>query len=418
MGARRLAGAGIGMAATVAALAPSAAQGLTLGSASRPQGADEVVCPGIDDLVGRQAGETTTSWTVPSHGLLTSWSTNVADADPGRSASLVVIRSVGSELRIAAVDAAALPSPPADGIATFRPATPIAVEPGDRLGVSGTQGATCGWENGPLPSEQRAEVLLAAPQIAPGAVLSSWIAPDPGTQINLAAELLEATDLRVSATAGPAIAAPGGLAQLSGIVSNAGPAASAVTISDTIPAGLTIQTAVVGDGRCTVAGQQVSCTIPSLAPGASAPVVVLVTPTAPGGYANTLTAQPALELTPADNSASATLTVAAPPSGDDGRRTGGDGAGRDRILAPAPRCVVPSLARTPLAVARGLLRQLDCTSGPVTKQRSARVPKGAVIATRPGRGLYRAGRAVRLVVSSGKPVRRPARRASTRARGR
>ncbi|WP_404827841.1 PASTA domain-containing protein [Conexibacter stalactiti] len=57
-----------------------------------------------------------------------------------------------------------------------------------------------------------------------------------------------------------------------------------------------------------------------------------------------------------------------------------------------------------------MLRQLDCKIGKVTQRRSASVPKGAVISTQPGRGLYRAGSSVRIVVSSGKPPRKAARR--------
>lgn len=403
MSARRLAGAGAVAVAALAAVAP-AAQGRTLGSAAWPLDAVEFPCLVTPHLVGFQATESVASWTVPNRGVLTSWSTNVSDADPGASASIVVLRSAGAELRIAAVDTAALPAqPPAGGIATFRPAARIALEAGDRLGFAGTFGATCGWQNGSIPSDQRATVWQAAPEIAPGAALTEYFTPQPATQLNLAAEVLEATDLRVTAAAGPANVVVGALAQLSATVSNAGPVATPVTVSDTVPAGLTVQAAVAGGGSCAVAGQQVTCEIPSLAPGATVPVVVLVTPTAPGSYVNRAAAEPALESAPADNSASATLTAVA--SADGGRTV------VERVVVPAPpRCVVPTLTRTPLGVARGLLRQLDCRVGTVTRKRSAKVPKGAVISTAPGRGLYRAGSSVRVVVSSGRPARKPARR--------
>lgn len=415
MSARRLAGAGAVTAATaLAALAP-AAQGRTLGSAEWPLDAAEYICPAIPGLLGFQETETVASWTVPNRGVLSAWSTNVADADPGASASVVVLRTTAAGLRIAAVDTAALPpQPPADGIATFRPAARIVLEAGDRLGFAGTVGATCGWQGGTIPSAQRATVWQATPDVRPGAALAEHYTPQPSTQLNLAADVLEATDLRVTAAAGPANVVVGALAQLSGTVANAGPVASAVTVTDTVPAGLTVGTAVVGGGSCAVAGQQVTCEIPSLAPGASVPVVVLVTPTAPGSSVNRLAAEPALDLAPADNSATATLTAVAPPSGGDGGRRG------DRVVIPPPlpRCVVPTLTRTPLAVARGLLRQLDCKTGTVTQRRSTSVPKGAVISTRPGRGLYRAGSSVRIVVSSGKPPRKPARARGRSGRGR
>ncbi|HST38479.1 MAG TPA: PASTA domain-containing protein [Conexibacter sp.] len=391
------------MATALAAFVP-AAPGRTLGSAAWPLDATEFSCLVTPGLVGFQATERVASWTVPDGGVLTSWSTNVIDADPGTSVSIVVLRTVGADLRIVAVDRAALPlQPPAGGVAAFRPATRITLEAGDRLGFSGAFGATCGWQTGAIPTDQRATVWQAAPEVRPGASLTEYYTPQPATQVNLAAEVLEATDLRVTAAAGPANVVVGALAQLSATVSNAGPVATPVTVTDAVPAGLTVQAAVAGGGSCTVAGQLVTCEIPSLAPGASVPVVVLVTPTAPGGYVNRAAAEPALESAPGDNSASATLTAVAPPDG--GRRA------VERVVVPAPpRCVVPTLTRTPLGVARGLLRQLDCRVGTVTRKRSAKVPKGAVISTAPGRGLYRAGSSVRVVVSSGKPARKPARK--------
>ncbi len=404
MDARRLAGAGAVTAATVlAALAP-AAQGRTLGTVERPLDATEVDCLGWDRLVGWQVAETRESWTVPVRGVLASWSTNVTEGAPGQSVTLVVLRGAVPALTIAAVDRATFPSPlPAAGVATFSPATPIVLEAGDRLGIAGSSGATCGWRGGAIPAGQRAQVGDAAPGIAPGAIVTESI-EESSARLNLAAEVLEQTDLRVTASAGPAdLVVGGGLGQLSATVSNAGPAPTPVTVTDTVPAGLTVVTAVAGGGSCTIAGQKVTCTIPSLAAGTAAPVVVLVSPTAPGSYANTITADPALEAVPGDNSANATLTAVAPR--------------RDSVILPEPRpprCVVPRLTRTPLAVARDVLGQLRCRTGKITKQRSAKVPKGTVISTKPGHGRYRAGSSVRLVVSSGKPPRRAARRAKGR----
>lgn len=402
MDARRLAGAGAMTVATaLAALAP-AAQGRTLGTVERPADAAAVSCYGWAGLVGWQESETRESWTVPNRGVLASWSTNVSESAAGETVSLVVLRN----LTITAVDRGTLPTPlPAAGVASFVPAARIVLEPGERLGIAGTADATCGWQNGSIPAGQRARVGNAAPGTAPGAIVTPSIT-EPSTHLNLAAEVHEATDLRVTAAAGPAnLVVGGGLGQLSATIANAGAAPTPVTVTDTVPAGLTVVTAVAGGGDCTVAGQQVTCSIPSLAAGAAVPVVVLVAPTAPGAYANTVAAEPALETAPGDNSASATLTAVAPPSD----------RGRDPLPPPPePRCVVPRLTRAPLAVAREVLGQLGCKPGRLTKQRSAKVPKGAVISTRPGHGRYRAGSSVRILVSSGKPPRRAARRAKGR----
>lgn len=409
MRVRRLAGAGaVTMAAVLAAFAP-AVQGRTLGSVERPPGAVEVPCYDSAAYVGYQVTETRARWTVPNRSVLASWSTNVTAPDAGASVSLVVLRTAGPDLKIAALDTATLPqSVPAGEIATFRAADRIVLEPGDRLGISGTLRATCGWKGGAIPPEVGAAVWTAAPGVAPGATVTPSIGPWPPSQLNIAAEVIEATDVRVTAAAGPANAVAGGLAQLSATISNAGTAPTSVAVTDTVPAGLRVETAVSGGGSCTVAGQQVTCEIPSLAPGASVPVVVLVTPTAPGSYVNRIAAQPTPSIAPADNGASATLTVVAPPN------SGGGGGVGGRVPPPEPRCVVPALTRTPLGVARGLLRQLGCKDGTVARKRSTKVAKGAVISTKPGRGQYRAGSSVGIVVSSGKPPRKPARRGSAR----
>lgn len=411
----RRAAVALAAGAAAALLGPGAAQGRTLGTVAWPAGEpDEVACDvAAPPSVGYQESETGTSWTVPGRGLVTSWSTDVETADPGAGVSLVVLRPGVSGQTIVAVDTRTFPAPlPAGGVATFRPASAIAVEPGDRLGIAGTAGAICGWRGGAIPAGLAAVVGRAAPSVTPGALVTPWVGPLASpSHLNLAAEILEAVDVRVTAAAGPANAVAGGLAQLSATVANAGPAASSVTVTDTVPAGLSIVTAVAGGGSCAVAGQQVTCEIPSLEAGASVPVVVLVTPAAPGAYANTVAAEPPLELAPADNAASATLTVAAPPSAPEPPV---DPPPPGPPAPPTPRCVVPALTRTPLAVARGLLRQLDCKPGAVTRQRSAKIPRGAVIATRPGRGRYRAGSTVRLLVSSGKPPRRTVRRAQPR----
>jgi Domain of unknown function DUF11 len=402
MGARRLAGAGaVTVAAALAALAPPA-QGRTLGSVERPLGAAEVPCYNSAAYVGYQVTETSARWTVPNRSVLASWSTNVTAAAPGESVSLVVLRPAGTNLSITAVETATLP---AVGIATFRPAARIVLEPGDKLGISGTRDATCGWEDGAIPPEVGAAVGTADPGIAAGATVTPSIGPWPPSQLNLAAEVLEATDVRVTAAAGPGNAVAGGLAQLSATISNTGTAPTPVEVTDTVPPGLRVETAVAGGGSCTVSGQQVTCEIASLAPGANVPVVVLVTPAAPGSFVNRVAAASTPEIAPIDNAATATLTVVAPPT-DHGRD---DGRDRDDDPAPPkPRCVVPTLTRTPLGVARRLLRDLDCTPGTVTRKRSPKVPKGAVIATKPGRGQYAAGSPVRIVVSSGKPPRKPA----------
>ena len=312
-------------------------------------------------------------------------------ATSGAPIQFVVLRPDGAEFTVVAVDSRTVPAtPPAGGIVEFTLATPIALQPGDRIarGGAGTD-VPCYFNGGSVAAGQMLAVGAATPSLSAGATVTpGGPGPSPaGYQLNLAAEVTEENDVKVTTVAGPANAVAGGLAQLSSSVRNAGPGAAAVTVRDTVPAGLQIASAVAGGGSCTVAGQIVTCTIPALAAGAVAPVVVLVTPQAAGSYANTVIATVANELTPADNTATATLTVAAGGVPDAGAQ-----------------CVVPRLKRAPKGVARGLLKQLDCKVARKVKRKASRkVPKGAVIRTKPGRGEYAEGTRIKLVVSKGKP---------------
>lgn len=149
-------------------------------------------------------------------------------------------------------------------------------------------------------------------------------------------------------------------------------------------------------GSCTVAGQAVTCTISGLAPGASVPIGVIVSAPSVGTYADQASVAAGLpDPTPADNLATATLTVTAPPiiSGTP-------------LPPPAPKCTVVSLAGAPLAVAKGVITALGCKVGKVTSKRSKKVAKGLVISTTPGAGSYAANTTVDIVKSSGKPKKK------------
>ena len=386
---RRLAVAG---AMTVAALAVApGAQARTIGSAAIPGMSSPSGCFGSPTTALYQAGGESPSYTASNGGTLTSWSVNVTGATPGAPIQLVVLRPEGDHLTVVAVDSRTVPAtPPAGGIATFTLATPLALQPGDKFARGGAStDVACYFSGGSVAAEQ----ILAVGEASPGLSAGATVTPSgpgtspPGYQLNLAAEVTEENDIKVTTVAGPANAVAGGLAQLSTSVKNAGVASAAVTVKDTVPAGLAIVSAVAGGGTCTVAGQVVTCSIPSLGAGAAAPVVVLVTPQAAGSYANAVTATAANEVTPVDNSATATLTVA-PAAGP----------------VNEAACVVPRLKRTPKGVARGLLKQLDCkVAKKATRKVSRKVPKGAVIRTKPGRGEYAEGTRIKLVVSSGKP---------------
>ena len=95
---------------------------------------------------------------------------------------------------------------------------------------------------------------------------------------------------------------------------NNGPSpATGVTVTDTLPANVTVVSATPSQGTCTPAGGTVTCVLGTLASGASATVTIQVTPTpAAGGTTLTNTAtvianEP--DPNPANNTATATTAV-------------------------------------------------------------------------------------------------------------
>ncbi|WP_331714960.1 hypothetical protein, partial [Auraticoccus cholistanensis] len=93
-----------------------------------------------------------------------------------------------------------------------------------------------------------------------------------------------AADLGVTKTADPATATAGSPLTYTVVTTNAGPStARGVTITDTLPAGFTAATATLTDpglGGCELDGSEVTCTVASLADGATATVTVTGTVTA------------------------------------------------------------------------------------------------------------------------------------------
>jgi beta-lactam-binding protein with PASTA domain len=82
------------------------------------------------------------------------------------------------------------------------------------------------------------------------------------------------------------------------------------------------------------------------------------------------------------------------------------GSNERQLTAPAPvaaRCVVPKLAGKTLAAATALLKKANCKTGKVTRVKSKKVKRGAVVSSKPKAGTSAAaGTPVALVVSLGK----------------
>ncbi|WLT40264.1 DUF11 domain-containing protein (plasmid) [Synechocystis sp. B12] len=138
--------------------------------------------------------------------------------------------------------------------------------------------------------------------------------PTPGGSCEATTIVQPVVDLSIvkSDSADPVVAGAALSYQLD--VANAGPsAASTVTVSDTLPSGYTA-TAASGTGwSCSIAGQNISCTRPSLAVG-SAPAITITgtAPTTAGTILNTASvSSPETDSNPGNNTDSETTTIAA-----------------------------------------------------------------------------------------------------------
>jgi hypothetical protein len=384
---QRLAVAGV--AATVALFTLTGVAGastFTLGSTTQPAGSTPSAC--IQTGIFGQSAGPSALWTLPAGGQITQWQTDTDGETPGAAVELVALAPEAGLYRVEAVDNETVPSP-AGGVATFTPASPLMVSDGDILGIAGGSGATCYWTSGSTPLTDATDIFGTL-ALNPGVVLDSGGRGPFATDI--AATLVATEDSAVTTAVQPGSAPAGGLALLASTVTDNGPASNPLTFTDAVPAGVTIDAVLSPSGPCTTLGQVVTCTISGLAAGQSAPVDIVVSPSA-GTHTNSVTlAQPSGATDPAtgNNAAAAAFTA---------------------VSAPAPtvtKCVVASLANVPLGTAKKLLADLNCKVGKVTKSSSSKVVKGDVIKTNPGSGSFTAGKLVGIVESSGpKPKPKP-----------
>jgi uncharacterized repeat protein (TIGR01451 family) len=399
------------LAAAVAALAVPAGAGavstVTIGNVTPPgtsTGAVPCPAPPPDQIVAAntQLGFVP-DYVVPGGDgplLLTQWQLNAAGATAGAQVTLVVmnvqIASGTGTVSVVATDTEAL-NPvglPANGVETFTPANPIEVQPGDVIGLylADSTGIPCYWTGSPAADGISGLVVTTTPaagqMLTPtndqtGAVTAS------GATLNLGATLTPLTyDAGLSMSAGPSSAVVGQTAVLTGTITNNGPYAGPITLTDTVPAGLTVDYAAAASGTCTVAGSTVTCLFPSVAVGQSENAAIVVTPTAAKTFTNTGSVaddEGATDPNGANDNATTTLKVSA---------------------VAVPKCVVPKLGGASESLAKKLLPLLDCKAGKVKTATSKSVAKGDVISTSPGAGSYAAGRSIGITVSSGKPKKK------------
>jgi len=188
-------------------------------------------------------------------------------------------------------------------------------------------GWTCGAV-GQIVTCTRATLLVgAAPSIAvkvtapptggtistSASVASDVADPDPTNNDATAGTLvLTPADLGISISESPDPVAAGGALGYAIAVSNAGPgAATQLSVTDTLPAGVAFTSASGAGWSCSAVGQDVTCLAPALAVSASSTILLAVTaPTSGGTVTNTAQVS---AMTPdsnaANNAATTTTTV-------------------------------------------------------------------------------------------------------------
>ncbi len=154
---------------------------------------------------------------------------------------------------------------------------------------------------------------------ADNTVVATGTTPDPNPGNNTAGTLVPVgTDYDLSivkTTSTPAIL-NGATGTFRLAVANAGPSAAvAVTVTDTLPAGLVY---VSDDRGCAAAGAVISCTLGTMAPGDTQDILVQVRATATGAHTNagvvSALGSGTADRDPSNNDSQATITVA--PAGD------------------------------------------------------------------------------------------------------
>ncbi len=148
------------------------------------------------------------------------------------------------------------------------------------------------------------------------ASITSSVLPDPDPANDSATDvdaLTSSADLSIVKTDAPDPVTVGGTLTYTLLVTNNGPAdAVGVTVTDTLPAGVTFGMATPSQGSCAQVAGVVTCALGTVLTSATATVTITVSPTAAGSISNTATVSgTTLDPVPANNSDSEATTVGA-----------------------------------------------------------------------------------------------------------
>ena len=156
----------------------------------------------------------------------------------------------------------------------------------------------------------------ALPAVTNTASITASPLPDPNGANDSATDvdaLASSADLSIAKTDAPDPVTVGATLTYTLLVTNNGPAdAVGVTVTDTLPAGVTFGTATPTQGSCVQAAGLVTCALGTVLASATATVTITVTPTVAGSISNTATVSATtLDPIPANNSDSEATTVGA-----------------------------------------------------------------------------------------------------------
>jgi uncharacterized repeat protein (TIGR01451 family) len=291
----------------------SAAADTTIGSTTLPSGATMPVsaCSTSSSAeVFPYATDAAHSYAVPAGGgNLTSWSFNTTGATVGTPFTLLVIRPSGTSYQIIATDPEVVPSG-ATKIATFTLSKPIAVQAGDLIGsvVTSKSKVGCMFKGSGVPSAEQLGFALTTPTVGKTFTPAENV---PNEMPNVSATISQSNDVSLTQAAENSTVVQGDDGVFVLNVANTGSSSAPVTVTDTLPSGLSLVSASAGSGVCSTSAQTVTCQVP----GAPASIALVVSAAKAGTYTNSATASSSIaDPNPSNNSATQALTVNAPSS--------------------------------------------------------------------------------------------------------
>jgi hypothetical protein len=269
---------------------------LTVGDATLPSSATMGSTCGASNAIGEvvQTGtDSSFTYTVPADGgAIKSWSFYTTGATADTPYELLIARPSGGNHQIVGTDSQNVPAN-APAIATFTLAKPIAMEAGDVLGVvvspNGTNTVHHRFDEGPLTGSDIVGTGFVGNGSSRPPIGSSFPIQNltPNELVNVAANLVQGNDVGIIQQVLPATITAGTDGVLVFALTSSGPSSNPITLTDTIPSGLTIRSVSAGTGPCSVSGQNISCTLT----GTPATVAIVVSAATAGAYANTAQAQ-------------------------------------------------------------------------------------------------------------------------------